>query len=201
MSFSIDENFINTINNTNVAVKNLYKLTFLDSSSSNTLNGLSDKFQFFAKSIKFNGEELDLERNEISKWFTPSKNGYKRTDTITINWLEDDNLSIYKFHNAWISQFYDRKNDQFISQDLKKDNNNKTVINNAIYKNLILTLPKSNLSYVNNCNSIEFFYIIPKNFGSLDLKWSKSPESMEHNIDYYIKTWNWVEIKKINDSV
>jgi hypothetical protein len=41
--------------------------------------------------------------------------GVSFVDTVTITWLEDKYLDVWNYHRTWMSYFYDREKDQFIS--------------------------------------------------------------------------------------
>ena len=175
--------------NVNYASKNLYTVEISNFNfTSEVLNSnedLSEYLKFQSPSISFKGESLDLIRNEVTKNFQLSDDGnsFKWTNELSITWRERDDWCVKKYHEAWINLIYNRKNDRYQSVD------SSTL--SKLYKVITVTLPKSTTN-PDSKHIIKFYDVIPRNLGDLDLKWGTSADNVEHNITYYVKSWNWV---------
>lgn len=175
--------------NVNYASKNLYTVEISNFNfTSEVLNSnedLSEYLKFQSPSISFKGESLDLIRNDVTKNFQLSDDGnsFKWTNELSITWRERDDWCVKKYHEAWINLIYNRKNDRYQSVD--------SFTLSKLYKVITVTLPKSTTN-PDAKRIIKFYDVIPRNLGDLDLKWGTSADNVEHNITYYVKSWNWV---------
>ena len=163
------------------AIKNLYEIFIL--SEEDTISNL---LKYHATSVSFNGEKLNLIRHEGTKNFAFSNSPYERTDTLTITWRETSDWSVKKFHEDWISLFYDRSKDQYISTEY-----GTSLEGNQRTKTFKITLP--HLQKSESYDQLYFYGVLPCETGGLDLAWSSSPSIVTHTINYYVKYWDYGE--------
>ena len=127
-----------------------------------------------ASSVSFAGAGITLKRHDTTKLFALDK--YQRSDSVTISWREDSNFTVKKFHQAWLSNFYDEKNDHYISYDSKEK------AKNALYKDIRVELP--------NNMEIKLNDVLPQKVPDLELSWESS-NIITYNITYYVTSWSW----------
>lgn len=177
----------------NPAAKNLYTVQIYATNEETTaIEDVNDYLKFHATSVTFNGETFDLERNPITRKFQVRKDAYKWSDELIINWREADDWRVRKYHEKWISLFYDRKKDCYKSNDITTQQTK-----NNLYRTFIITLPESKSSSGFNSidkklHRIKFKSVLPKNVGNLNLSWSSAPSFVEHSLSYYVEDWEWV---------
>lgn len=180
-----NKDFIKNIYEYSPAVNNLYKVEIFPYSSED-ITDLSNHLKFHSTNVDFNGESLSLKRNDITKRFQlESTLPYKRTDNLSITIRESDKWMIKKYHEKWLSCFYDRDNDCFISAD---GINHKLEF---LYRKIRVTLPSS--SSVTNDKNVITFIVLPSNSGDLKLGWGSSSKIVSHSIIYYVEDWHWEE--------
>lgn len=161
--------------NFNPAMKNLFTIKILEDSDEK-LNAIAE---FHATSVRIDDEVISLKRNEISKNFQiDDTSGYQWANKLTIKWRENNLWEVKRFHEEWISTMYDKDRDVYKSFDP----NSK-----GPYKTFLITLP--------NDRAIKCYQVLPRNIGGIDLSWSNSPATVEHNLDYYLTKWEWTDHK------
>lgn len=168
------EQGITTVFNYSPAFDNLYTLQLFNLVGS--VDPLAYSFEYHSPKISFNGESLEMKRNEITKRFQFTDNPYKRTDEISITLRENEEWGVKRYHEEWLAQFYNKEEDHYISA--------KTDFERLIrYRILRIFLPKSK-----DCIKM---LILPSNTGNLDLGWSSSGDVISHNLKYYVENWCW----------
>lgn len=186
MGFLSSSDISNIFSESHYASKNLYTVEITDVDSTSPDSDFSTKYlKFQSPSISFKGETFSLQRNDITKYFQADDSGKAFTwaDTLRITWRERDDWKVRKYHEDWIGKLYDRQTDTFLS--LESDND-KRILNRSI----TITLPSS-LADPNAANKIKFNDVIPQNFGDLELAWGTGADTIEHQITYYVRTWEW----------
>jgi hypothetical protein len=83
---------------------NLFEVFFFDSLTNAGL---------YCKSIKIPAYNMTLERHAFTRRFFLKE--FKLPEQITITWLEDSNLSVWRYHTNWLKCFYTPETDTYIS--------------------------------------------------------------------------------------
>lgn len=192
------------------AFKNLYKIEIYPGTSESVTEDIKTYIGLHATSVMFNGETLNMERNEVTKNFQLSGGSpYQRTNELTITWREDEFWKVKEYHDDWLECLYDRDSDCFISyplnpnetvvRDLNSNNiyKNIRISRNDLFRNIKITLP-DHLS--KDAVFIEFNSILPKNTGGIDLGWGSSSDIIRHSISYYVTEWKVYSKKRANNS-
>lgn len=173
------------------AFDNLYTIEILPIKSESTVFPITDYIKFHATNVTFNGESLNLERNEVTKNFQLSGDGYTRTDILSITWRESDTWKVKKYHDNWLSYFYDKKEDCFLSYP-RQDGERDYLENDVLYREFKITLP----SFSNESSEvITFEYVLPKSSAGLSLGWKSNGDIVSHSLEYYITDWKQETIK------
>lgn len=169
-------------NNYKPAYNNLYEVLIFDSKISDTLD-VTDYIKFHALKIGFNGESIGLTRNDVTKQFQLNDaKAFTRSDTLTIDWNENEDWLVKKYHEAWLNMFYNKDEDYYYSHD--KDSLSK------IYRTIKVILPRST-SFSGTCDCITFYKVLPQNAPGLSLSWSPSASIVGHSLTYYVTSWKW----------
>ena len=174
--------------NYNPAFNNIYTVTIMDSGTNGIASAEDINYflQFQAPGVSFNGESLNLERNWATKKFQVSSSPYTWSDTLTIKWRESDDWRVKKFHENWISLFYDRSDDSFISYESKN-----AITEAGLYKDFKILLPTSKSK--NAPTAIIFKNVLPSRVGDFNFAWTSSPSVISHSMTYYVEDWYWEE--------
>lgn len=191
-SMGVNEIYTNFI----PALKNLYTVSISEDSAGLSFSENIEKklILYQASSVQFGEESLELTRDNFTKKFKlasgSGEGSFKRSNTLTITWREDNNWSVKKFHEAWLGLFYDKEKDCYKSIDWRTGK--REPFNNAAsrYKNFTITLPFSGSA---KNPQIEFINVLPQNTGGLDLAWGSSPSAVEYTLTYFVENWRWVE--------
>lgn len=131
---------------------------------------------FNAESVSFNGETLSLTRNPVTKKFQIGEDeAYKWSDQLTITYRESELWQVKKYHEEWMSLFYNRETDRYRSHD--------DPIKDGLYRNIVVSLP--------NNTSITFYNVIPSNVGNFNFSWGESASIITHSINYFVEYWEW----------
>lgn len=173
----------NDLFNWQPAWKNLFEVVIYDSNSQSfTKNDVLTKIASLrASAVSFNGDSLNLSRNDVTKKFAVTDEGYKRSDILSITWAEDNLWEVRNLHNEWVDSIYDRNKDQFKSVPI----GNPT----KPYKDIYIYGPSSSNTSNEASLIMAFYNVLPNNLTSLDLNWS-SNELINHKLDYYIESWS-----------
>jgi hypothetical protein len=194
----------------NPAMKNLYTVEIYDANSmsvspgirSSQVDSMNDYLKYHATKIEFGGEALDLERDSVTHKFKLKKdNSFQWVDELKITWQESDDWKVKKYHENWLSNFYDKDTGCYKSQGygtvFDDDTNSTTVVSAAsslyrIFK-IILPIPATNRSTELKFPCIRFNNVLPKNVGDLSLEWTNNPSLISHSLSYYVESWSWEE--------
>ena len=77
---------------------------------------ISEDLCYLAKSIAFQGETLNLVRDDFTKEFKLSGDTpYNWVNAVTITWNETSFWEIKQFHDRWMGMFYDKEKDVYLS--------------------------------------------------------------------------------------
>lgn len=181
----MDTTAISSLYSFDPAVKNLYTVEI--SNEDTTDSGINSVIKYHALSVTLPSDTLKLERNSVTKNFTLTENGsYTFADTLTINWRENADWSVRKFHQEWLEKFYNRSTDKYKS--INWDNisvGQKEVAKR--YKTFIITLPNGSKAVCKD--------VIPTQQWNLDLAWENSPAIVTYNIVYNVGFWYWEKEK------
>lgn len=169
------------------AYNNLYEITI---SGGDHPEDINNYIKFHATSVGFGDETIGLTRNDVTKQFQLNDtNAYKRADTLTIVWRENEKWAVKKYHEDWLSMFYNKEKDCYLSYS-DSDAINK------LYRTIIITLPK-NGTFGDNTetgyNKIKFEKVLPAGAPGLNLAWSTQANIITHSLNYYVTDWGWVK--------
>jgi hypothetical protein len=153
-----------------------------------TLFGKDDKdeiehVKFFCKGFKINGMGFVLERNYANKEFFI--NNYKLADTLTIEWRENQDLYIYKYHQKWLDSYYNRVKDHFIVGANPKKN--ATIVFQKIEKTADKFTATDDFT---TTFTFHFVGLIPENVPDLEGGWDRSGEVIR-SISYKFDSWSY----------
>lgn len=181
---------------------NLYTVSISTSSESgSTINveGLDfeNYIQFHATKVTFNGESLSLERDPVTKRFKlKSTESYTRTNNLEITWRECNGWKVKRYHDNWIGLFYDRKKDQYLSQEIPLAGE----INNKVFRTITITFPYKENSIREGENTLntkelnlKFYGVLPNTTGSISVGYSSTSNIVSHSLSYYVTDWEFLE--------
>lgn len=165
------------------AYKNRYEVSFIDTTDGSDTEGNYAKYG--ATNVTFGDESISFIRNSATTRFTLKENGaYKRSDTLTITWRESDMYRVKALHEEWISRFYNRKTDKYISEADPANAESR-------YKIIQIVVPSS----TGNGKATRFrFKCLPSNIGNLDLAWGSAAGLTTYSISYYVEDWETKEV-------
>lgn len=174
-------NGLTDIYQTRYAFGNLYKVEIFNQGQDiedTTLD--TDTFNLYtnfnAQSVTFNGETLTLSRNPVTKKFQiDGDEPYKWSDQLTITYRESEQWQVKRYHEEWISLFYNKETDKFKSHT--------NALQEGLYRNIVITLPGN--------RAITFYNVIPGNVGNFNFSWGESPNIITHSINYFVEYWEW----------
>jgi len=184
-------------NNYNPAYKNLYTVEIFPRTSTSEDDEMSEYIKFHTTSVTFNGESISLMRNSITKNFQlANENPYSWSDSLSITWRESDDWKVKKYHEKWLSCFYLKDKDCFLSYPIKESEKNS--VNNLsvddLYRKIRITLPVSSVGTESNKytdNTIVLEDVLPSNNGDFGFSWNTNGEIITHTINYFVKNWHW----------
>jgi len=168
------EHGISTIFDFSPAFNNLYTLKLYPLIGSD--DPLSPFFEFHSTKVTFNGESLEMKRNEITKRFQFTENPYRRTENISITLRENEKWAVKRYHEDWLAKFYNKQGDYYLSAK-----NDSELFGR--YRLLRIILP--------NSDACIKMLILPSNSGNIDLGWSTSGDIISHNLTYNVENWCW----------
>ena len=151
---------------------------------------ISEDLCYLAKSIAFQGETLNLVRDDFTKEFKLSGDtSYNWVNTVTITWNETSFWEIKQFHDKWLGMFYDKQRDVYLSGNSKR------------YVDFDIRLyPDWSYNYEDDsskCVRIQLINCLPAKTGDVNLGWTPSPSVVNHAINYYPQS---IEITYIGES-
>lgn len=169
------------------AYNNLYEITI---SGGEHQEDVANYIKFHATSVSFGDETLGLTRNAVTKQFQLNDSeAYKRADTLTITWRENESWAVKKYHEDWLKLFYNKEGDYYNSCSSEKDINN-------LYRTITITLPKDGTFGENTekgYDKIKFEGVLPSSAPGISLAWSTQANIISHSLNYYVTNWGWVE--------
>lgn len=187
---------------------NVFNVTIFGRDSSTS----DDSMQFLrshlrCSAVTIGSPELKMkERHQLSK--QQLIDGVSFNDTVTITWLEDKYLDVWNYHRTWMSYFYDRENDQFISGPLGKKRTATIVLQEI--KNIQSTEQKSITSSAGSGvggqegtiqHILELTGMMPTKLPELSLSWSKEDSaSIEVPLTYRVDSMRYQIVDPRNDA-
>lgn len=154
---------------------NLFEVTaFNDSTAENQV----ENTRFYCSGFTFASPSLDIERHPYTRNFFVKS--YKPSDELTIDWREDENLSVWKYHNLWFDMFYDRKTDSFVTTPNGKKRNVEIVFQSF----------KTKSTLVDN-HKFSFYGLIPTSLPQIDGDWSKDSGEPKRQVTYKVDYWDY----------
>ena len=165
------------------AYKNRYEVSFIDITDGVAVDGNYAKYG--ATNVTFGDESISFMRNPATTRFTLKEGGaYKRSDTLTITWRESDMYKVKALHKEWISRFYNKDTDKYVSAA-------NSVEAKSRYKIIQIIVPSS----TGNGKATRFrFTCLPNNIGNLDLAWGSTAGLTTYSISYYVEDWEMKEV-------
>ncbi len=175
----------------NPAFKNLYTIEIYQMNSTSwEYEDISSYIKFHATDVTFGDESLNLSRNPVTKNFQLNgPNAYQRQESLSITWREADDWSVKKYHEKWMSYFYDRDHDNFVSYPTTINGSWET--KDVLYRKIKIRLPYSETRDNGYMDIIVFDNVIPKNIGGFSFGWSTTGDIVTHQMEYYVKDWYW----------
>lgn len=183
------DNAISEIYQFTPALNNLYTITLSGEGDSGlekiSLNKIAT---YHATKVILPSEELELTRNSVTKNFALKEDGssYKWTDTLTITWRENKNWDVRRYHDAWLTLFYDKTKDCYKSAESEEEIN-------ARYRTFTITFPEDSN---NNTPRAICYDVIPKSVWPLNLEWNSTSTPITYTIVYYVGRWEWAQTNR-----
>ena len=161
------------------AYKNRYEVSFIDITDGVAVDGNYAKYG--ATNVTFGDESISFMRNPAT---LKEGGAYKRSDTLTITWRESDMYKVKALHKEWISRFYNKDTDKYVSAA-------NSVEAKSRYKIIQIIVPSS----TGNGKATRFrFTCLPNNIGNLDLAWGSTAGLTTYSISYYVEDWEMKEV-------
>ena len=178
MLSQINENLINNIYNFRPAFNNLLEVFFINLGEPRPLDSeFSNVMMFSCSGVNFNGENLDIKRHDVTKLFYIDD--YKRQDNLKLTFVENKDRIVRRYHENWMSSFYDRKKDCFKSYNTKEE------ALQALCRDIKVKFPKDEESvWVLSLNGVMI-----KQTPGLDFKWGE-PSCETPTIEYVVSSWD-----------
>ena len=108
---------------------------------------------------------------------------FKRQDLLELTFIETKDRIVRKYHEDWISCFYDRDKDCFKSYDRKED------AQAALYRNIKVKFPKDEKSMW----VLSFKGAMIKQMPGISLKWGE-PSLETLSLTYAVSSWSLEEV-------
>ena len=174
-------NGLTDIYQTRYAFGNLYKIEIYNQGSDIEDASIdTDTFKLYANfnatSVQFPEETFNTTRNSVTKKFQiDGDEPYKWADTLTITYRESEQWQVKRYHEEWLSLFYNKETDKYRSHN--------DSINEGLFRNISVFLPDD--------KKITFYNVIPSNVGSFNFSWGESANIITHTITYHPEYWQW----------
>jgi len=147
---------------------------------------------YYCLSYELPSPTFTFKRNPLNKDFYVTK--YASPETVTINWQENQNLDVWKYHQEWLACFYNRAKDQFVSTPAgKKRNAHITVQQFAGYdtkttEGVVATAHPFDFD-LQELITIKLIGLVPQSIPSLKGDWNSdasasAPLSIKYYVDY-----------------
>lgn len=150
-----------------------------------------DRVKMYAYSISLGAPSISFKRNDFTKLF--ELGSYSRVDSFSISWYEDEDFTIKRFHDEWLSKFYDETNDCYISYS------NPTDAARFLTKSMLV---KVGLDSSGHSWNIYLKNVFPTGTGDLNFAWgsgSAKTYTMNYNVQE-ITFWDESSEKPIPES-
>lgn len=129
--------------------------------------------QLHAKDILYGEDSLQFIRDNATKKFHLSGDKpYTWTEDLSIIWDESNKWQVKKYHEEWISKFYNKETDTFISGVEGK------------YRNIVVYVSQYDGKYT----KFSFNNVIPTNMSGLHLAWTNSPSITSDTFKYKVES-------------
>jgi hypothetical protein len=146
--------------------------------------------RFYCVNFRMASPSIELERHPLSKRFFIKS--YKEVDTVDITWNEDRALSVWRFHNEWLTNFYDRATDSFKTGATGKKKDAIVVVQQFEDVNMNTDSDARHTvgDYkLTDIHKLRLEGLSPENPPGLELGWDKSSENHQVTITYKIDRW------------
>lgn len=165
---------------------NLFEVKIITDQSGTEATLNNNITKFYCSGFTLPAPSLDLERHAFTKQFFVKN--YNYSNEMTIDWREDINMSVFRYHDSWISCFYDRWNDTYISGSKHKKRDVQIVIqqiaddvnnnHNVVFKDVITLTVKG---------------LIPTGGVDLISNWNETADSqLVKSITYNFDSWEYI---------
>ena len=164
------------------AFNNVFEVYFIKTGLQREIDSkFSNVTAFTCSNVKFNGEDIDIKRHDVTKFFYVKD--FKRQDQLELTFIETRDRIVRKYHEDWISCFYDRDKDCFKSYDKKED------AQAALYRNIKVKFPKDEKSMW----VLSFGGVMINQTPGIELKWGE-PSIVTLPLSYVVSSWSLNEV-------
>lgn len=185
MLSQVNENLVNNIYNFRPAFNNVFEVYFIKTGLQREIDSkFSNVTAFTCSNVKFNGEDIDIKRHDVTKFFYVKD--FKRQDQLELTFIETRDRIVRKYHEDWISCFYDRDKDCFKSYDKKED------AQAALYRSIKVKFPKDEKSMW----VLSFKGAMIKQMPGISLKWGE-PSLEALSLTYAVSSWSLDEVSGV----
>lgn len=181
MLSQVNENLVNNIYNFRPSLNNVFEVYFIKTGKQRKIDSeFSNITAFTCSNVKFNGEEIDITRHDITKFFYMKD--FKRQDQLQLTFLETKDRIVRRYHEDWLSCFYNREKDCFKSYDTKEE------AQAALWRDVKVKFPKDEKSMW----VLSFGGVMIKQAPGIELKWGE-PSIETLSLSYAVSSWNLKE--------
>lgn len=181
MLSQVNENLVNNIYNFRPASNNIFEVYFIKTGTQREIDSeFSNITAFSCSNVNFNGEEIDISRHDVTKFFCVKD--FKRQDQLKLTFIESKDRIVRRYHEDWISGFYNRSKDCFKSYDTKEE------AQAALYRNIKVKFPKDE----KNKWVLSLEGVMIKSTPNLELKWGE-PTLETPSLTYVVSSWSLTE--------
>ena len=143
--------------------------------NSESHKNIKNYIQLHAKDINFGEENIQFVRNNATKKFHfSSDNPYTWADDLDIIWDESNKWAVKQYHIDWVSHFYDKESDKFVSGVTGK------------YRTIIVYVSQYDGKYT----KFQFNNVIPTNISGLHLAWTNTPNITSNTFKYKVESFS-----------
>ena len=156
---------------------NLYIVQIFSNDSyvenSESHKSMKSYIKLHAKDILYGEDSLQFIRDSATKKFHFSNDKpYTWTEDLSIIWDESNKWQVKKYHEEWISNFYNKEKDEFISGRDGK------------YRKFVVYVSQYDGKYT----KFSFNNVIPTNTSGLHLAWTNSPTITSNTFKYKVES-------------
>ena len=182
MLSQVNENLVNNIYNFRPALNNVFEVYFIKTGKQREIDSeFSNITAFTCSSVNFNGEEIDIARHDITKFFYMKD--FKRQDHLKLTFLETKDRIVRRYHEDWLSCFYNREKDCFKSYDTKEE------AQAALQRDVKVKFPKDEKSMW----VLSFGGVMINQTPGIELKWGE-PSIVTLPLSYVVSSWSLNEV-------